>query len=133
MFLDESGFRLQPLNRRTWAPVGSRPQQIVSQRHDRLSVIGSLSVAPQQRRLRPHFVVQDRNVRTRDVMRYLRQLHRIHRRPLIVVMDRLNVHRSAVRKLHGAGRPGSKSNGFRPTPLISTPSKHSGAMPSILP
>jgi len=103
VFLDESGFRLQPLNRRTWAPVGSRPQQVVSQRHDRLSVIGSLSVAPQQRRLRPHFVVQDRNVRTRDVMRYLRQLRRIHRRPLIVVMDRLNVHRSAVRKLHERG------------------------------
>ena len=36
-------------------------------------------------------------------MRYLRQLHRIHQRPLVVVMDRLNVHRSAVRKLQERG------------------------------
>jgi transposase len=68
-----------------------------------LSVIGSLSLAPRRRRIRPHFVVQDRNVRTRDVMRYLRQLHRIHQRPLVVVLDRLNVHRAAVRRLHERG------------------------------
>lgn len=42
-------------------------------------------------------------MRTRDVMRYLRQLHRLHRRPLVVVLDRLNVHRSAVRRLHERG------------------------------
>ena len=74
---------------RTWAPVGSRPRQVVSQRHDCLSVIGSLSLASRRRRIRPHFVVQDRNLRTRDVMRHLRQLHRLHRRPLVVVLDRL--------------------------------------------
>ncbi len=27
VFLDESGFQLQPLNRRTWAPRGQRPEQ----------------------------------------------------------------------------------------------------------
>ena len=47
--------------------------------------------------------MSDRNVRTRDVMRYLRRLHRLHRRSLVVVMDRLNVHRAAVRKLHERG------------------------------
>jgi len=91
------------LNRRTWAPVGSRPQQVVSQRHDRLSVIGSLSVLPGSAKIRQHFAVQERNVRTPDLMRYLRRLRRKHRRPLVVVMDRLNVHRSAVRKLHERG------------------------------
>jgi transposase len=91
------------LNRRTWAPVGSRPQQVVSQRHDRLSVIGSLSVLPESAKIRQHFAVQERNVRTPDLMRYLRRLRRKHRRPLVVVMDRLNVHRSAVRKLHERG------------------------------
>lgn len=48
-------------------------------------------------------MIQERNVRTPDVMRYLRQLRRIHRRPLVVALDRLNVHRSAVRKLHEHG------------------------------
>ncbi len=103
MFLDETGFRLQPLNRRTWAPIGSRPQQRVSQRHDRLSVIGSLSLSPGRCRVRSHFAMHDRNVRTPDMMRYLRQLHRLHSRPLVVVLDRLNVHRSAVRRLHERG------------------------------
>jgi len=68
-----------------------------------MSVIGSLSLAPRPLRIRLHFVVQERNVRTCDVMRYLRQLHRIHQRPLVVVLDRLNVHRSAVRPLHERG------------------------------
>jgi hypothetical protein len=40
---------------------------------------------------------------TRDVMRYLRRLHRVHHRPLVVLLDRLTVHRSAVRRLHGRG------------------------------
>lgn len=66
-------------------------------------MIGSLSLAPRRLRIRSHFIVQERNVRTGDVMRYLRQLHRIHQRPLVVVLDRLNVHRSAVRKLQERG------------------------------
>lgn len=103
MFLDESGFRLQPLNRRTWAPIGSRPQQVVSQRHDRLSVIGSLSLTPKRGFVRPWFSVQERNVRTPDVIRYLCQLHRQHRGSLVVVMDRLGAHRSAVRQLQQRG------------------------------
>ena len=51
MFLDETGFLLQPLNRRTWAPAGTRPVQYAWDRHDRLSVIGSLSISPVRRRL----------------------------------------------------------------------------------
>jgi transposase len=103
VFLDESGFLLQPLNRRTWAPTGCRPQQYAWQRHDRLSVIGSLSLSPRRRRLGVFFRVQEENVCAPHVIRYLRELHRQHRRPLIVVMDRLNAHRSAVRKLRERG------------------------------
>jgi|GEM_PF-4872010 len=44
--LDEAGFLLQSLNRRTWAPSGVRPMQYASQRQDRLSVIGSVSLSP---------------------------------------------------------------------------------------
>jgi transposase len=68
-----------------------------------LSVIGSLSISPQRRRLSVSFRVQEENVRAPDVMRYLRELHRQHRRPLVVVMDRLKAHRSAVRTLREGG------------------------------
>lgn len=47
--------------------------------------------------------MQEENVRAPDIMRYLRELHHQHRRPLVVVMDRLNAHRSAVRKLRTRG------------------------------
>ena len=90
---------LQPLNRRTWAVRGSRPPQIVSQRHDRLSVIGSLSVSPRRQHIHPAFRVHDHNVRTADMLRYLYALHRQHRSRLIVVLDRLNVHRAAIKRL----------------------------------
>lgn len=80
-----------------------RPVQYASQRHDRLSVIGSLSLSPRRRRIGIQFSVQNENVRAPHMMAYLRGLHRQLGRPLIVVMDRLNVHRSAVRKLREAG------------------------------
>jgi len=80
-----------------------RPVQYASQRHDRLSVIGSLSLSPTRRRIGISFQVHDENVRTPQVVRYLRQLHRQLGRPLLVVLDRLNVHRSAVRQLRAAG------------------------------
>ncbi len=94
VFLDETGFLLQPLNRRTWAPRGQRPEQRAWQRHDRLSVIASLHVSP-RRRLGHYFRVHSHNVRTAEVMDYLRDLHRQLGRALIVVMDRLPAHRVA--------------------------------------
>lgn len=80
-----------------------RPVQYASQRHDRLSVIGSLSLSPRRRRIGIAFSVQDENVRTPHMVAYLRGLHRQLRRPLVVVLDLLNVHRAAVRELRQAG------------------------------
>jgi transposase len=102
VFLDETGFLLQPLNRRTWAPRGRRPEQRAWQRHDRLSVIASLHVSP-RRRLGHFFRIHSHNVRTGEVVEYLRALHRQLGRALIVVMDRLPAHRSAVRQLQQRG------------------------------
>lgn len=103
MFLDETGFVLQPLNRRTWAPTGSRPQQVVSQRHDRLSVIGGLAISPRRRRVQLAFRIHDRNVGAADLMRFLYALHRQRGGPLIVVLDRWSVHRAAIKRLKERG------------------------------
>ena len=69
----------------------------------RLSVIGSLAVSPRRRRIRLAFRLQNHNVRTPDVVRYLCALHRQHPGPLVVVLDRLNVHRAAVKRLQSRG------------------------------
>src|SRR5690606_27272177 len=45
-FIDETGFRLQPVNRRTWAPCGETPVQRAWDRYDRLSVIGAITISP---------------------------------------------------------------------------------------
>ena len=103
MFVDESGFLLQPLNRRTWAPRGKTPIQYAWDRHDRLSVIAALLYRPRSGRLSLHFSVCDHNVKAPDFLAFVLELRRMTRRPVVLVCDRLNVHRSAVRQLHEQG------------------------------
>ena len=94
---------LQPLVRRTWAPRGRTPTQTSWDRHDRLSVISALTVAPRRRRLGLYFQVHRHNIRTEQVVEFLRLLHRRLRRRIILVMDRWSVHRAAARRLLEAG------------------------------
>ena len=103
MFVDESGFLLQPLNRRTWAPRGQTPIQYAWDRHDRLSVIGALAYRPRSGRISLSFKIHDHNIKAPDFIEFLRQLRRDLRRPILLVCDRLNVHRSAVRQLQDEG------------------------------
>jgi transposase len=91
---------LQPLVRRTWAPRGQTPVHRSWDRHDRLSVISAITVSPRRRRLRLHFEIHGDNIRAPQAIRFI---HRIRRRlggkKLLLVWDRLNVHRSAAKKL----------------------------------
>lgn len=88
---------LQPVRRRTWAPEGQTPIQRAWERHDRLSVIGTLTVSPKARRLGYYFQALPRNVDTEDMVWFLTQMHRHFRRRVIVVWDRWAVHKSAIR------------------------------------
>lgn len=101
--MDESGFMLQPLVRRTWAPKGQTPVQYSWDRHDRLSVIAGVSVAPLRRRLGLYVQVHDHNVRFEEVMAFLRLLHQHLRRKFILVLDGTSSHHKAIRLLQEAG------------------------------
>jgi transposase len=90
---------LQPTVRRTWAPVGQTPIHYSWDRHDRLSAISAITVSPQRRRLGLYFDVLDHNVKADDFEGFVEQLLRKLQRPLILVMDRLRVHRSAAKRL----------------------------------
>ncbi len=96
VFLDESGFMLQPVRRRTWAPSGKTPQQDAWDRHDRLSVIGLIGVSPLRHRLSLYFTFQSENFQTEHIVCLLRQLHYHYRSQVILVWDRLSAHRSAA-------------------------------------
>ena len=99
MFIDESGFMLQPLVRATWAPKGKTPVLKSWARHDRLTVFSALTLSPLRRRMGLYFMVQRSNAKTDDVVAFLRWVRRHLRRDLLVVLDRLSAHRAAARRL----------------------------------
>jgi putative transposase len=99
VFIDETGFRLQPVNRRTWAPTGRTPVQRVWDRYDRLSVIGAVTLSPGRRRIGTPFQIHDHNIRTGEVVDFIRNLRRQLQQPLIICLDRWSVHRSAAKKI----------------------------------
>lgn len=101
-FLDETGFRLQPLNRRTWAPRGVTPVQRAWDRYDRLSVISAVTLSARRQRIGVPFHLQEENIVTADVVAFVKRLRRQLRRPLIVILDRWPVHRAAVKQLQAS-------------------------------
>lgn len=90
---------LQPLVRRTWAPRGQTPIHYSWDRRDRLSVISAITVSPARRRLGLYFDVHDHNIETEAFETFVRWLRHRIRQPLVLVMDRWSVHRSAARRL----------------------------------
>lgn len=87
------------MNRRTWAPRGETPVQRAWDRYDRLSVIGAVTLSPTLRRIGTPFQIHEDNIRTDEVMDFLRQLRKQLRRPLIICWDRWQVHRSAAKRV----------------------------------
>ena len=70
-----------------------------------MSLIGAISLSPRRQRINTYFRFHDDNVRAPDVISFLRHLYRQQQRRMIVVLDRLNVHRSAVRQLKDRSAP----------------------------
>lgn len=87
---------LQPLVRRTWAPVGQTPiLRPNARRNRRVSAIGAFTLSPITRRLKEYVALHpDETIRSPQVVKFLRQLLRHVRGSVIVVWDRSNTHRS---------------------------------------
>lgn len=104
LLIDETGMMLQPVVRRTWAPKGETPVMYCWDRHDRLSVLGGLSLAPRAARLGLYFGVHSKNITADILERFLRNVQRHLRRSLTIVLDRWSVHRKAAGLLEGDRR-----------------------------
>lgn len=98
IFLDETGFMLQPNCRRTWAWPGRTPVQRVWFAHDRRSVIGCVGLSPAGRRIEMDWRMYPDNIETPQAVAFVRQQVARHRR-IILILDRWSVHRSAVPQL----------------------------------
>jgi transposase len=96
IFLDESGFMLQPVRRRTWAPSGQTPIHRAWDRHDRISAVGFIGVSPRKHHLSLYFHLAPQNIDSEQLIWAFRLLHRHYRRHVIIVWDRWNVHRTVT-------------------------------------
>jgi len=94
VFLDESGFMLNPCVRRTWAPRGQTPVLDAWDRRDRISAISSITVSPKARRLNLYFdlLPDNTNVTAEDIVAYLRRLKEQLGGPLTVLWDGSRIH-----------------------------------------
>lgn len=90
---------LQPVRRRTWAPRGHRPVQHSWIRRDRLSTISAVTVSPVRRHLGFYFRIHRHHIRFPEALQFLKHLHRHLQRRFVLVLDRYQVHRKAVRLL----------------------------------
>jgi transposase len=97
VFLDESGFMLQPVRRRTWRPSGDTPVHKAWDRHDRISAIGAVRVTANLRRLGFYFQLLRQNVTADDLVEFLTAMHAHFGRKVILIWDRWNVHRAAAK------------------------------------
>jgi transposase len=88
VWVDESGFYLLPARVRTYAPRGHTPVLRVYLTRDHLAVIGA--VTPDGRLL---LSVQERAIRSVDVVRFLKQLLAYVPGKLLVVWDGAPIHR----------------------------------------
>jgi transposase len=89
VLIDESGFFLNPLVRRTWAKKGKTPVLRSFGRHrDKVSTIAALSVAPLRRRLGLYFRTDPKDyIAAQTVVSFLRDLLKHLRGRVIVVWD----------------------------------------------
>jgi transposase len=99
VFLDESGFMLQPTVRRTWGPRGQTPVHYSWDRRDRLSVISALTLSPRRRRLGLYFQWFKHNIKTNQAEAFVAALLGHFPQGIILVWDRWMVHRAAARRL----------------------------------
>jgi transposase len=84
---------LIPLVVRTWAPQGQTPVHRHRQgRRDKISVISGISVSPRRHRLGLYYLLFLDNIGQEEVCRFLRELLRHLRGPVIVLLDNSSTH-----------------------------------------
>lgn len=95
--MDESGFLLVPNIVRTWSPTGQTPHLLVAGGNwVKISAISAISVSARRRRLALYLRLHNnRNIRTQQVLEFLKLLVKHLRGPMVLLWDRNTIHRAA--------------------------------------
>lgn len=96
VFIDECGFMLAPVLRRTWTPRGQTPVIKISEPHGRISTIGALTISPVQSRFGFYFhlLPDNANFRSHSILAFVESICCRIQRPLMVIWDQIPIHRS---------------------------------------
>src|SRR5260370_25993566 len=94
VFLDESGFMLNPTVCRTFSPKGQKPVIKVGEPHARISVIGAISLSPIRKHLGVfHQLLPDNvNFRADSIVGFLREVSRHLSGPITFVCTACPIH-----------------------------------------
>src|SRR5262249_55087080 len=94
VFIDESGFMMQPLVRRAYSRRGRTPVQRVADKHGRISAIGAIMVNPRRDSIRLQYGQLANNVNFQGpaVVQFLRTLHAELAAPMMVFWDQIAIH-----------------------------------------
>lgn len=97
VFLDESGFQLNPSVRRTFAPRGETPVLEAWDRRDRISVISCVTLSPVVARpgLSFRLLPVNQTVHAEQIVEFLKELGDKLGGPFTVVWDRHGIHNKA--------------------------------------
>lgn len=102
MFLDESGFQMTPVVRRTYAPRGRTPIVEAFYRKGKVSVISAVTFSPVRKRCNLSFrlLPDNTNAHGGDTVSFLAVLRRRLQGPMTILWDRSNIHQrsGAVKK-----------------------------------
>jgi transposase len=98
VFIDEAGFMLNPILRRTWAPRGCTPIIRIADPHGRISVIGAISISPRYRQFCFYFYLlsDNANFRGPSLAAFLDDLRRKIPGPITLLWDEIPIHRARV-------------------------------------
>jgi transposase len=94
VFVDESGFMLTPIWRRTWAPRGCTPIVKLSKPHGRISVIGAITISPKRRHFGFYFQLSEdnANLRAESVVKFIEYVRHKIRGPITLLWDQIPIH-----------------------------------------
>lgn len=98
VFVDEAGFMLGPIVRRTWAPKGCTPILRIADPHYRISVIGAISISPKYKRFCFYFdlLADNANFRGPSLVEFIDSLRQKIRGPITLLWDEIPIHRALV-------------------------------------
>ena len=94
VFIDESGFMLAPLLRRTYAPRGKRPVSKNADPHGRISVIGAMTISPERHHFGFHFHLagDNSNFHGYSIVPFVDSLHQEIEGPFTIIWDGIRIH-----------------------------------------